>query len=61
VGATKGKDLFIPVTLSVKYFFDSLAYPKNFETLFLRSVEEPKQVTDEQVEEARLAGRNFAL
>jgi len=39
VGATKGKDLFMPVSLSVKYFFDSIGMPKEFDTLFFRQVE----------------------
>ncbi|MDR1051598.1 MAG: NAD(P)H-dependent oxidoreductase [Deltaproteobacteria bacterium] len=61
VGATKGKDLFVPVTLSIKYFFDALAYPKQFDTLFYRSAEEPESLTPEHLLEARAAGRNFAL
>jgi multimeric flavodoxin WrbA len=61
VGATKGKDLFTPVSLSVKYFFDALAYPKDFGTLFYRSVEEPNQLSQEQIRAAKEAGYHFAL
>jgi hypothetical protein len=41
LGATQGKNLFIPVGLSVKYFFDSLGLPKTFDGLFFRGVEKP--------------------
>jgi hypothetical protein len=39
LGATRGRDLFVPVTLSIKYFFDALGFPKTFESLFFRQVE----------------------
>ncbi|UQZ90293.1 flavodoxin family protein [Deltaproteobacteria bacterium Smac51] len=39
VGATKGQDLFLPVTLCVKYFFDSIGFPKEFESLCFRQLE----------------------
>ena len=40
LGATKGHDLFLPVNLCIKYFFDSIGYPKNnFESLFYRNIE----------------------
>lgn len=39
VGATKGQDLFTAVSLSVKYFFDSIGMPKKFDTLFFRQIE----------------------
>ncbi len=39
VGATKGKDLFVPVHLCVKYFFDSIGFPKEFESLCFRQLE----------------------
>jgi hypothetical protein len=60
VGATKGKDLFIPVSLSVKYFFDALAFPKNFSSLFFNKIETPDVFTDEQLEEVEKAGMEFA-
>jgi multimeric flavodoxin WrbA len=60
VGATKGNDLFVPVTLSVKYFFDALAYPKTFGTLFYRRLEEPTSLTTAHLLEAKTAGVNFA-
>ena len=42
LGATKGENLFLPVSLSVGYFFDALGFlPKTFQTLFLRQVEAP--------------------
>ncbi|MDR3204844.1 MAG: flavodoxin family protein [Deltaproteobacteria bacterium] len=59
VGATKGKDLFLPVTLSVRYFFDSLAYPKDFGTLFFRKLESPSDLTAEQLQEVEAAGEAF--
>lgn len=39
LGATRGKDLFMPVNLCVKYFFDAIGYPKTFDTLFFREIE----------------------
>lgn len=39
LGATKGKDLFMPVGLSVKYFFDSIGMPKTFDSLCYRQIE----------------------
>jgi len=39
LGATRGKDLFMPVTLSTKYFYDSIGFPKEFDTLFFREIE----------------------
>ncbi|MDR2367320.1 MAG: flavodoxin family protein [Deltaproteobacteria bacterium] len=59
VGATKGKDLFTPVSLSVKYFFDALAFPKTFGTLFFKSLEGPSDISDEQFLQARAAGFEF--
>jgi multimeric flavodoxin WrbA len=61
VGATKGKDLFTPITLSVKYFFDALAFPRTFGTLFLRNLERPSDITEEQYLEAKAAGFEFAM
>ncbi|MDR1110474.1 MAG: flavodoxin family protein [Deltaproteobacteria bacterium] len=60
VGATKGQDLFAPITLSVKYLFDSLGFPKTFGTLFFRRVEDPDGLTLDQVLSARRAGSDFA-
>lgn len=39
LGATKGHDLFVPVGLCAKYFFDSIGFPKDFESLFFRQLE----------------------
>ena len=41
LGATRGENLFIPVNLSVRYFFDALGLPKTFETLFFRGLDKP--------------------
>ena len=60
VGATRGKDLFMPASLAVKYFFDALALPKIFESLFFRKIETPDALTREQLLSARAAGANFA-
>jgi multimeric flavodoxin WrbA len=60
VGATKGKDLFNPVTLSVKYFFDALAFPRTFGTLFFRSIEVPEDLNEEQLLQTKGAGYEFA-
>lgn len=39
LGATKGKDLFLPVNLCIKYFFDAIGIPKTFDSLCFRQVE----------------------
>lgn len=39
LGATKGKDLFLPVGLCIKYFFDAVGFPKEYETLQFRQIE----------------------
>jgi len=39
LGATRGENLFTPVNLSVKYFFDAVGLPTTFETLFFRQIE----------------------
>ncbi|KXS56385.1 MAG: hypothetical protein AMR96_03010 [Candidatus Adiutrix intracellularis] len=39
LGATRGQDLFLPVNLCVKYFFDSIGLPKTFDSLFFRQLE----------------------
>jgi len=41
LGATKGENLFVPVSLSIRYFFDALGLPKTFETLFFRGLDKP--------------------
>ncbi|MDR2405854.1 MAG: flavodoxin family protein [Deltaproteobacteria bacterium] len=60
VGATKGQELFTPVTLAVRYLFDSLSFPKSFTSLLYRSIEGPKDFTEEQLLDARKAGELFA-
>jgi multimeric flavodoxin WrbA len=60
VGATGGKDLFASAHLSVKYFFDALAFPKKFDSLCYWKIEGPSLLTQEQLAEARSAGANFA-
>jgi hypothetical protein len=45
LGATKGENLFVPVSLSIRYFFDALGLPKTFETLFFRGLEKPGDLT----------------
>ncbi|MDR2200306.1 MAG: flavodoxin family protein [Deltaproteobacteria bacterium] len=60
VGATKGKELFTPVTLVVKYLFDSLSISKKFPVLAFRGVEGPDKFTSEQLEEVVKAGEEFA-
>jgi multimeric flavodoxin WrbA len=59
VGATKGKDLFIPITLAVKYMFDAIAFPKSFPVLAYRKIENPESFSLEQLEEAQKAGYEF--
>jgi multimeric flavodoxin WrbA len=60
LGATRGENLFVPVSLSVKYFFDALGLPKTFETLFFRGLDKPGELarqpdTLETIKEAGLA------
>jgi multimeric flavodoxin WrbA len=59
VGATRGKDLFMPAGLCIKYFFDALAFPKNFDSLYFRKIETPSALTKEQLMSVRLAGAAF--
>jgi multimeric flavodoxin WrbA len=59
VGATKGKELFTPITLAVRYLFDSLSFPKAFGMLAYRKIEGPGDFTSDQLEEARNAGVEF--
>jgi hypothetical protein len=61
LGATKGKDLFVPITLAVKYMFDSIAFPKTFPVLSFRKIENPGSFDPEQLETIKNAGRDFAL
>ncbi|MDR2459191.1 MAG: flavodoxin family protein [Deltaproteobacteria bacterium] len=60
VGATKGKDLFVPITLAVKYMFDAIAFPKSFPVLAFRKIENPESFSQEQLLEAKKAGYEFA-
>ncbi len=39
LGATKGKDLFVPVELATKYFFDAIGMPRTFEKLCFREID----------------------
>ena len=61
LGATRGKDLFTPVSLSVKYFFDALGLPKTFDTLFFRELEKPGDLAGkpEMLSQIREAGLAF--
>ena len=62
LGATKGKDLFIPVTLAMKYFFDAMSLPKKFDSLCYRQVEAAGDINkhEDYLREAYEAGRAFA-
>jgi hypothetical protein len=61
LGATRGENLFTPVSLSVKYFFDALGMPKTFDTLFFRGLEKPDDLSKrpEFIAEIREAGLAF--
>ncbi|MDL2259993.1 flavodoxin family protein [Deltaproteobacteria bacterium OttesenSCG-928-K17] len=61
LGATKGQDLFVPVALSVKYFFDSIGFPKTFESLFFRQVENLGDMAgnEEHMKQLYEAGKEF--
>jgi multimeric flavodoxin WrbA len=61
VGATKGKDLFIPVSLSIQYMFDAIAFPKTFPMLFFRDIEEPDHFSERQLKAVMNAGEQFAM
>ena len=63
LGATKGKDLFVPVHLTIKYFFDSIGMPKTFESLEFRQIEGLGNMAEHQDHMAALyeAGRQFGL
>jgi hypothetical protein len=58
-GATKGKDLFMPVTLAVKYLFDAIGFPKSFPTLSYRGIERPEKFSPDQLAEIQKAGYDF--
>ncbi|MDR1394729.1 MAG: flavodoxin family protein [Deltaproteobacteria bacterium] len=60
LGATKGQDLFTPVILCTKYFFDSLEFPKKFPFVGFRKIETPADLTSEQLALAERCGRDFA-
>jgi multimeric flavodoxin WrbA len=60
VGATKGEQLFVPITLAVRYLFDAISFPKGFGTLFFRGIEGPSDLSLGQLGEARDAGAAFA-
>ncbi len=61
LGATKGEDLFVPIHLTVKYFFDALGLPKKFDSLCLRQVEKMGDMASRQADrqKAREAGASF--
>ncbi|MDR1035988.1 MAG: flavodoxin family protein [Deltaproteobacteria bacterium] len=59
-GATKGKDLFMPVTLAVKYLFDAIGFPKSFPVLSFRGIERPEKFSDDQLTGIQEAGFEFA-
>ena len=61
LGATRGENLFTPVNLSVKYFFDALGLPTTFESLFFRGIENRGDLTGqpELVRQIREAGLAF--
>ncbi len=61
LGATKGKDLFVPVHLCVKFFFDAIGFPRTFESLCFRQVEHLGDMVnnDEYMAQVYEAGRTF--
>jgi multimeric flavodoxin WrbA len=61
VGATKGKDLFTPIKLSMKYFFDSIGFPRTFSFVGYRLVEEPSDWPEEKLAQVEAYGRDFVL
>ncbi|MDR1546552.1 MAG: flavodoxin family protein [Deltaproteobacteria bacterium] len=60
VGATKGDDLFLGTTLTIKYFFDALGLPKTFDSLVFRKIENPGELTPPQLAAVREAGTAYA-
>ncbi|MDL2226600.1 flavodoxin family protein [Deltaproteobacteria bacterium OttesenSCG-928-M10] len=63
LGATRGKDLFLPVNLCVKYFFDSIGMPKEFDSLCYRQIEKLGDMKNspEHLAEVYAAGKAFGL
>ncbi|MDR0882329.1 MAG: flavodoxin family protein [Candidatus Adiutrix sp.] len=61
LGATKGRDLFVPVSLCVKYFFDALGLPRQFDHLFFRQIEGLGDLAgrDDYMSQIYEAGRAF--
>ena len=61
LGATKGQDLFLPVNLCVKYFFDAIGLPKKFDSLCFRQVEKLNDMKNNPGHLARIyeAGKAF--
>lgn len=61
VGATKGADLFNPTILNIKYFFDAIGLPKQFEHLAYRQVDQSGAITKHPtaLQEAFDAGLQF--
>ncbi|MDR1870934.1 MAG: flavodoxin family protein [Deltaproteobacteria bacterium] len=60
VGATRGKDLFIPIKLCAKYLFDAIGFPRKFPFAGYRRIEEPKDWPLDQLDEVEGYGRAFA-
>ncbi|MDR1578039.1 MAG: flavodoxin family protein [Deltaproteobacteria bacterium] len=61
VGATKGLDLFTPIKLTMKYFFDSLGFPRRFSFVGFRHIEEPGNWPEDSLSQIEGYGRDFAL
>ncbi|MDR1085655.1 MAG: flavodoxin family protein [Deltaproteobacteria bacterium] len=61
VGGTKGADLFVPIVLCTKYMFDSLSFPKKFPFIGFRKIEEPGDLSFEQLARIEKCGEDFAL
>jgi multimeric flavodoxin WrbA len=59
VGATKGKDLFTPIHLSMKYFFDSVGFPRKFPFVGFRRIEEPSDWAADQLAQVEGYGQEF--
>jgi multimeric flavodoxin WrbA len=61
LGATRGENLFTPVSLSIRYFFDALGLPKTFETLFFRGLDKPGDLARQPDLTARLYEAGLAF
>jgi len=63
LGATKGQDLFLGLGLCVKYFFDSIGLPKDYDSLLFRQIESPGDLAKQPdyMEQIFEAGRRFGL